>query len=178
MRYYDHSNILAHWDQASLQGLGAMLYTDTSKFGAPYRHTPPLQELGAGVLASEGLGSLGATVSYPWMSYSRDTEELQKAVNEALEAQGYCPIKADGKLGAGTCGAIRTMLSITGQTDQSPPSTCLSFTNPSRPPCPDGTVPRGSGPGLLSGDMGWIVGGGLFAAAAIGAAIYVKKKRR
>lgn len=175
--YQDTSNIFARYQGMPVRGLGAHEYSDVSKLNAPYGHTIPILETGAGSLSLNGLGVLGQANDYPWMAYSAATKELQELLNEALEAHDYCPIKADGKLGAGTCGAIRRILEVTGQTDQLPPATCQSFTEPTRPPCP-GEAPSASRMGMLSSDTLWLVGGSLVAATAIGVAIYLKKRRR
>lgn len=72
---------------------------------------------------------------YPWHAYSDATLALQKSTNEALTAAGYCPILTDGKLGADTCGA-RKMLKDSGAVPgMSWPSTCQTYTTPSKPPC-------------------------------------------
>jgi hypothetical protein len=71
--------------------------------------------------------------SYPWGVYSADTLALQKQTNKALKEAGFCPTGEDGKLGKGTCGAIKKLL---GQA--SAPPTCQSFTDPKKPPCTSG----------------------------------------
>lgn len=72
---------------------------------------------------------------YPWHAYSDATLALQKSTNDALTAAGYCPILTDGKLGGDTCGA-RKMLKDSGAVPgMSWPSSCQTFTTPSKPPC-------------------------------------------
>ena len=72
--------------------------------------------------------AVAAGTNYPWGVYSADTKTLQEATNQALKAAGYCLLTADGKLGAKTCGARKTLgLSV--------PSTCQSFTAPTKGPC-------------------------------------------
>lgn len=82
---------------------------------------------GGGIFDSN-LSGLGADEMYPWHAYADATKQFQTTVNDALRAQGYCPIEADGKLGAATCGASKALIG------QYPP-TCQSFTPPSRGPC-------------------------------------------
>jgi hypothetical protein len=55
-----------------------------------------------------------SAAQYPWGSFSTATQKLQQEVNAfgaKMVAQGkwntYCQISADGKLGSGTCGALR-----------------------------------------------------------------------
>lgn len=165
------------------------LYYDTSNLNAPYDDVP-LQGLGGGILSAGPIGSLGAdTSSYPWKSYSADTKALQDLTNQALKAHGYCPVNADGKLGPATCGAVKVMLEITGQTDQSPPSTCQGFTAPSKQPCltaspappPASASPAVTTSSMISlggkSDTLWLVAGAVVAVGAIGAALYFTKKR-
>jgi hypothetical protein len=162
-RYHDVSDLNARWDSMPIQGVGA------------------------GVLATGPLGSLGAVAAnYPWMQYSKDTETLQELTNEALKVHGYCPIKVDGKLGASTCGAVKTMLELTGQSAwSSPPATCQGFTAPQKEPCTGASSPSQTGPSsslttlTMSGrDSGstWLIVGGLVAVSAIGAALYFTRK--
>jgi hypothetical protein len=42
---------------------------------------------------------------YPWHVFSRDTLDLQKATNQALQAAGYCPVPSSGILDGSLCGA-------------------------------------------------------------------------
>lgn len=87
-------------------------------------------------VSPRGLGQL----DYPWRQFSENTRVLQVATNRALKAHGYCPIAEDGKLGPGTCGAVREMLDyVEGQFE--PPGECEGFTVPRKPPCP-GAAPR------------------------------------
>jgi hypothetical protein len=173
--YVDMSDLNARYDQMAVRGLGQHTYVDTSKLNAPYDLFPPMQGLGAGIFSGNPLGALGLGQVYPWHQYSADTEELQELLNEALEEQGFCPLEVDGKLGAATCGAIRTVLEVTGQVDQRPPPACQAFTEPGTPPCPGELVrPRRA----AIGDSTWLIGGGLVAAVAIGGAIYFRKKKR
>jgi hypothetical protein len=83
---------------------------------------PVLCPAGAPVTAAAPAGT------YPWKAYSPDTLALQKSTNVALKSAGYCPISEDGKLGGGTCGALKTLGKAT-------PPTCQAFTTPPKPPC-------------------------------------------
>jgi hypothetical protein len=85
---------------------------------------------------------LGADAAYPWHAYSAETLTLQKTINDALRARGLCTLTEDGKLGATTCGASRSLI---GQA----PSTCTTFTEPKGPPCDGGTAPSVSAPVAL-----------------------------
>ncbi len=188
-RYFDVAHLNAPYKTRALQGLsGDRAYRSQADLNAQYDPLP-MRGLGAGVLSAGPTGSLGAvTANYPWKQYSADTVALQKAMNEALKANGYCQIEPDGKLGAATCGAIKKMLEISGQTDQSPPSTCQSFTAPTKGPCGGGTpapppgtptkvTPLVKASGFDSGTL-WIVAGGVVAVAAIGGAFYFTRKGR
>jgi hypothetical protein len=73
--------------------------------------------------------------SYPWSTYSADTKVLQEATNIALKAAGYCPVTVDGKLGAKTCGARKTLHDTGIQPGMTWPSTCQSYTAPTKGPC-------------------------------------------
>lgn len=76
-------------------------------------------------VAASIIGS--AKVAYPWGSYSDATKKLQQEVNALGKKmvdtgvwQTYCQITEDGKLGSGTCGALRAAGMAT-------PNTCQSF---------------------------------------------------
>ena len=75
-----------------------------------------------GILSSLFEGSSDAS-DYPWKAYSDKTKTLQQETNLRLISKQRCPIAVDGKLGAGTCGAIKFV-------GGSPPSSCQSFTDP------------------------------------------------
>lgn len=66
---------------------------------------------GAPALGKHG-GELGASTptqsdadNYPYGKYSAQTKQLQDKINSFLLKHQMCPIVADGKLGAATCGA-------------------------------------------------------------------------
>jgi len=86
--------------------------------------------------------------SYPWGVYSADTLALQKQTNKALKEAGFCPTGEDGKLGKGTCGAIKKLL---GQT--AAPSTCQSFADPKKPPCASGAPASSSSSSTLTAEQ-------------------------
>lgn len=187
--YYDVSLLNAPYRAPVLSGLGGdRAYRSHADLNAQYDPLP-MRGLGGGILSTGPVGSLGAvTANYPWKQYSADTVALQKAMNEALKANGYCQINPDGSLGPATCGAIKKMLEISGQTDQSPPATYQSFTAPTKGPCGGGATPPPSPatpPKLTpltmsSGGSGtvWIIAGGVVAVGAIGAALFFTRKGR
>jgi hypothetical protein len=130
-------------------------YHDVSDLNAPW-DALPMRGLGAGVLATGSLGSLGAlTPNYPWMQYSADTKTLQELTNEALKAQGYCPIKVDGKLGPATCGALKAVTIVGVPVGY--PSTCKTFTPPT-PGCTGTSTTPAPQPG--AGPSAFPPGGG------------------
>lgn len=106
---------------------------------------------GAGAAAAKLIASqatpsttIDTGATYPWNTYSAKTVALQQQTNKELQAKGYCPIGTDGKLGKGTCGAIKALVGYA-------PSTCQGFTDPKKPPCPSAAVsyqaPSGGGGG-------------------------------
>ena len=113
---------------------------------------------------SHGAPRPSTSSPYPWRQYSQATEALQHTINTALAAHGYCPIKADGKLGPGTCAASRAA-GITA------PDTCTSFGSPPprKPNCggnssgPDSDSPGKSGLGktLVYAAVGAVLVGGV-----------------
>jgi len=155
-------------------------YFDVSNLNAPYDQIA----LGAGSIAAGGLGSLGATTSFPWKAYSTDTKNVQSLVNKVLKLEGRCPIDEDGKLGPATCGAIQYAAGATTGGFEKPP-TCESSTLPGLPPCGGGggvapAPPAMTEPSVSSGSMGgdamWIIGGLAVAGVALGAAFFWKKR--
>jgi len=137
----------------------------------------------AATAPSGGTVGSGDATDFPWGSYSAKTKELQSVTNDALNRYGYNTISNDGKLGPGTCGAVRKTLALMN-IQRSAPSTCRSFTEPTKksaggggtaPKLPgDLVTPPTIGAGM-SGDTMWLVGGGLVAAVAVGAALYMRK---
>lgn len=136
---------------------------------------------------TKSLGILSSLFSneeadYPWKAYSEKTKALQQEANLRLIAKQKCPIVVDGKLGPGTCGAVK----FVGGT---PPSTCQSFTDPAPLTASCATANSGgtvvtstpTAPVLPSAGMssstkraiGFALGGAL----AIGAVLVLKKKR-
>jgi hypothetical protein len=94
---------------------------------------------------------------YPFGKYSAQTLQLQNALNVLLIKHGFCPLIADGKLGARTCGAGISILNDIGRSgiddtpnlptmQQSParlaPTTCGDMA-----PLPRVTDPGGCGTG-------------------------------
>lgn len=156
---------------------------------------PALGKRGRGV---SGMGSLGDAASdavdYPWGKVSDKTKALQQATNTELAKLGYCPIAVDGKLGPATCGA-RNRVNIESPDEQyANPSTCTSFTTPSKlsTGCGSGSgsssalvnttqqsslTSSGSSLPLLSSNtkkaLGFVAGG----LAAVGVVYLIKKHR-
>lgn len=181
------------------------VYVDVSDLNAEYnRQFPVLQGLGAGVLSTGPIGSLGLVrptkalgfgVSYPWKEYSEDTVQLQTLVNQSLKVNGYNQIGVDGKLGPGTCGAVKEMCDLAvakgGSCTVDVPDTCQAFTKPTKvgttapPPTPPKPGPVTPGPATDQLTMGgrdkgttWLILGGVVAVGAIGAALYFTRKGR
>lgn len=163
--YYDVSDLNARWDQVPLQGVGA------------------------GILSAGPTGSLGATATpaaMPWKEYSAETARVQGLLNPKLKNEGYCPVDVDGKLGPSTCGALNEVW------PEMVPSTCASFTAPKKGPCtaaapapspsptpsPSPSPSPSPLPSSVSGDNMWLIGGAVAAAAAVGFAFFMKKKKR
>lgn len=154
---------------------------------------------GAPALGKRGRTSLGAAASsatesdklnYPYGKYSAQTLQLQNALNAYIVKLGYCPLIADGKLGAATCGAAVFRPAVDGKTV---PTTCEDFkevqlaadgcgTGP-KPPAVTPVRADGSSPAAASMTLpmssstkkvlGFIAGG----IAAVAVVYYVKKRR-
>jgi hypothetical protein len=63
--------------------------------------------LGRSEQAASGLGAFTwCSKSQPCATGDPKVSALQKALNTALRAHGFQPLTVDGKLGAGTCGAV------------------------------------------------------------------------
>jgi hypothetical protein len=161
------------------------MYFDTSNLNAPYDGLPGL---GAGSLGGSSLGSLGAPGAlgeYPWKEKANETTTLQGLINQVLEQWDYCPIAVDGKLGGATCGAaslVRDSLGVSVPV----PNACLAhqseWVTPRHPPCAAATptpTPTTTQPVVRAqvggNGWGWLVGGALVAAAAVGFAIWKKQ---
>ncbi len=92
---------------------------------------------------------------YPWGVYDPGTVVLQKELNKKLLAAGLCPIKEDGKVGGGTCGAAKKygvpLPSCAGH-ESTPPAPCgvtpkpepvppaAAITTPTKSEVPWGTI--------------------------------------
>lgn len=99
-------------------------------FSRTIRTTPGVfyQDISGTALGLRGLGLGDATPTwqpgdpplpqdlsdYPFGKYSAQTLQLQNALNTLLIKHGFCPLIADGKLGARTCGAGISILSDAG----------------------------------------------------------------
>jgi hypothetical protein len=200
IEYEDLSHLNAEWQEerppmAGLGGLAPMAeheYVDVSFLNARLRPIIPKGvddwrgiATGNGVLSGNSIGvvaGLGEDPSYPWGEYSADTKALQEETNQALIANGYAPITADGKLGKATCGAIRAMCA-TISPPCSAPATCQSFESPSRAGLlSKGTTPRTNTvqAGMFGGGGGtnWLLIGGAVAAIAVGGALIFKASKK
>lgn len=141
----------------------------------------------AGAAAAQQVSS-GGSGQYPWGVYSDATLALQKSTNVALKQYGYCPISEDGKLGRGTCGARLALKSVIP--GMSNPDTCQGYTTPSKcgsggggSVAPSSSLTPAQQAALTaqySGGSDWtkylVFAGG--AAAVLGIAYYMEKKRR
>lgn len=86
--------------EGPMQGLGTLQYNTGRGIFLP-------QGYGGGIF-DENLSGLGYTSeSIPWMTYSADTLQFQKDLNNLLRAAGKPTISEDGKLGKNTCNACR-----------------------------------------------------------------------
>lgn len=141
-------------------------YGDVSNLNAPYD-----------VIPLQGIGAVDDP-RYPWIQDSSDTLTLQQDLNEGLAAAGGCLLKEDGKLGPSTCGALKHFGMLSSV------STCVNHENEAILP----QIPCTSGGGGGGGEVlpikeggspipTWVIGVGL-GALAIGAAMYLQKKRR
>lgn len=156
------------------------------------------QEAGAKILA-DTIG--GAKVAYPWGSVSEGTRQLQREVNAFGKKmvdtgvwQTFCQVAEDGKLGPGTCGALRAAY---GQ--NAIPNTCKEVATDCRgtkvgkggsvTPAKTGpvvTAPPSPLPQVLPSDESWldriggigtlIMGGAVVAALGIVGTAVAKKK--
>lgn len=130
--------------------------------------------------------------AYPWNAYSTATLALQREANLKLQARGYQTLKADGVLGPGTCGAVKTM----GMT---PPPTCKKFRTPTKATTRGTTTVRTTAatptttttakgaplttmaykpPGAMSNKTKAVIGVGAGAIAAGGLYLLLAKKRK
>lgn len=155
---------------------------------------------GAPALGKRGRSTLGASpgaptatasdkVNYPYGKYSAQTLQLQNALNAYIVKLGYCPLIADGKLGAATCGAAVFRPAVDGQTV---PTTCEDFKEVQKASDGCGTGPKppavtpvqsGAGPNAAAMTLpmssstkkvlGFIAGG----LGAVAIVYYVKKRR-
>ncbi len=205
--YEDMSQLNAEWGQqrppmAGLGGLFAGLgavapmaqheYVDVSFLNARLRPIEPKRfgmgygignGVGNGSISGNSLGivaGLGGDPDYPWREYSSDTKALQEQTNEALLANGYAPITADGKLGPATCGAVRAMCATLSPPCDAPGS-CQSFTAPSRPGAlvkTSSSKPSVARASMMGGGTNWLLIGGAIGAIAIGGALMFKASKK
>jgi hypothetical protein len=126
------------------------------------------KDISGTALGLRGLGAAAAwqpgdpplpqdAADYPFGKYSAQTLQLQNALNILLIKHGFCPLIADGKLGARTCGAGISILNDAGPSgiDDTPnlptmmqtparlaPTTCGDMA-----PLPKANAPGGCGTG-------------------------------
>jgi len=129
---------------------------------------------------------------FPWRTKSDSTTQLQAMVNAYLLRYKMCPIAVDGKLGGGTCGAVKYVNDKEGE--DAIPTTCLQHQSEWVAPktnigkncggavsvTPSGPVVLPQQPVLEAGmssstkrALGFALGGVL----AIGAVVMMRKKR-
>jgi hypothetical protein len=176
-------------------------YYDVAELNARYKRTEFLTP-GGGSLGGSSLGCYvpapgvgdAESESFPWKAFSANTKGVQNRLNPWLKSKGLCTIGSDGKLGPATCGAWKAAYSENANiTGGAPPAyTCQSFAAPTR--CGGGVVPGSGGGGgpvsppttrppltygssSSSSDALWIGLGVAAAVAAVGYAVYTKKKR-
>ena len=190
--YEDFSQLNARWNEArpAVAGLGVASgphdYVDLSFLNAHYRPILPAgvgMGRGNGILSGNMLGigaALGEDPSYPWREYSADTKALQQVTNDALKAHGYEPISDDGKLGPGTCGAIRAMCAYVDGPCEAPP-TCQSFTPPTKAGGGGSSLPHSSVTAssmTVGGSRNWLLIGGAVAAIAVGGSLIYRAVKK
>ena len=170
-QYRDVSNLNAPYDDMSLQGVG-----------------------GLGILG--GGDSLGFNMedehNIPWLGEESHPTVLaaQQEINKELKADNYGPVLADGILGPRTCGALEMYGKGDLVYNACDDHVSKGFIEPQkaewRPPMKtpeqiqaeqaaaqqSSTLARSGGSGMPSWVWGILVGG-----AAIGVAIYIKKKK-
>lgn len=113
--------------------------------GTPPAKTPPTKQPPP---------NYGTREDFPWREYGAGTLALQQQANTWLRKNGYSTLKEDGYLGPATCGAARAAgLAV--------PSTCESFTAPTRPS--SGKAPPVDSPpmqaGIGAGTIALVAGG-------------------
>jgi len=174
--YVDLSDLNAKWDQALPAVAGLGLGTSNGI-------------LSGNALKTRAVGQ--SDPAFPWREESPDTMALQEEVNEVLGDAGYNLIEEDGKLGPGTCGALREIYQATGESWAMPPGTCQSFTaptlrgsgggarttTPTVPSLPPSSAPVVSRAGM-SGGPNWLLVGAGVGLLAIGTAVILKNKKR
>jgi len=152
-------------------------YGDVSNLNAPYDQIVyPVQGVGA---TSEVPASVRECGSYPWRMYSSCTKKIQvEAINPLLREDGYHTISEDGKLGPATCGAMALYDSahwapacLDHESEWVAPTRASGGSSTS-PTLQADVIGVGSSGGLPTWAIGLAVG-----ALAIGAAIYMQKKR-
>ncbi len=96
-----------------------------------YVSTPLMHTAARPIGAMRGLGDLASdTINFPYGKYSAQTLVIQNQLNAKLIQNGFCPIIADGKLGAATCGAATVIGGLLPGAMVLPPATCQDFKQP------------------------------------------------
>jgi len=80
-------------------------------------------------------------VNFPYGLYSAQTLVIQNQLNQKLIQNGFCPLIADGKLGAATCGAAVTIGGLGPGDIVMAPGTCTDFKQPNNASAGCGTGP-------------------------------------
>lgn len=158
---------------------------------------PALGKRGRG-RALRGFGDLPAGVApasasdqtnFPFGKYSAQTLQLQQKINALLGKYKLCPLIADGKLGAATCGAAIDPRILPDSANQgiSAPTTCEAYTQPlaastgcgtGPKPAPSSATTAALAPSApMSSSTKKVIG---FVAGGLGAValVYYMKKRR
>lgn len=130
-------------------------------------------------------GVVDPSWTLPWAVYDAQTAEVQQALNQELDAHGYRSIGTDGKLGAGTCGAMKLAEDAWGKSYLTERGAgCQAFTAPQKKtlapeavatPTPEEAASTSTMRKKSSLSTAWVVGGLLGAAAIAG--VYAMQKR-
>jgi hypothetical protein len=175
------------WPKKDAPGIVQMCHEALKKRDAEMRARADVQRAleemeGTGVREDEPVPVTPRASSdeFPWGTSSAKTRELQGLINQILQAEGYCPIVADGKLGPGTCGAIAEIATFE---DVFVPDSCSGhqMRRPGKPPCGGAQKPlepfvpprRAS-----AGGSNMMLVGGAVLAVGLGAFFLTKKRRR
>lgn len=152
------------------QGLGTLQYNTGRGIFLPPG--------GSGGIFNSNLAGLGYTAdSLPWSTYSADTVEFQKDLNNLLRAEGKPTLLEDGRMGKDTCNACRSL-----EACKPVPTNCAKqyTTASSSTVAPPITVTESTmlpRPGMSSSTKNALIFMGA-AAAALGVGYVVMKRRK